>query len=85
MKKIEVLILLFLIQKKSDNPIKAITIYALPSEEWRLKENTLYKYLQGLVKDGLVKNGLQDGKSKTFYITELGLKELKKLEDLDNV
>lgn len=85
MKKIEALILVFLRCKKSDNPIKAITLYALPSEEWHLKENTLYKYLQGLVKDGLVKNGLKDGKSKTFYITELGLKELKKLEDLENV
>lgn len=85
MKKIEALILVFLRRKKSDNPIKAITLYALPSEEWHLKENTLYKYLQGLVKNGLVKNGLKDGKSKTFYITELGLKELKKLEDLDNV
>ena len=85
MKKVEALVLRFLRYKKIDKPIDGITVYGMPSENWNLKENTLYKYLQELLKTGFVKNGLQDGKCKTFYITTKGLEELKKMEELDNV
>jgi DNA-binding PadR family transcriptional regulator len=80
--KIEASILLYLRHEKLCTVVSTITTSALSErEDWGIKPETLYRYLRKMVKKGYIKNGLPDGKAKTYYITEHGL---RKLEDLEN-
>lgn len=46
-----------------------------------IQYGTVYKYLKGLVIKGYAANGLLDGRYKTFYITDEGIKKLEEYEN----
>ncbi len=82
MNKIEILLLKIL---KHDGCKSSIYSYSAKDiecmENIGIQYGTVYKYLKGLVIKGYAANGLLDGRYKTFYITDDGIKKLEEYEN----
>lgn len=61
----------------------ATTIKEIAEIEGRNKNNTLYKHMQGLKNDGLVKQGAKSERSNAYYLSEKGLNLLKNYENME--
>ena len=82
MNKIEILLLKIIQYNDYTSLYNSITAYKLSSlEDFKLKYDTIYRYLKGLVKKGYLENGLQEGKRITFYITQKGIRKLEEYKN----
>lgn len=54
-------------------------MYSMTIKEFQLdmKPSTIKRKILDLVQEGYIKNGLMDGKAKTYYISEKGVKIYK--------
>lgn len=78
MNKIEILLLKIIKYNEYTTSYSSITAYDLSNlEDFRLKYDTIYRYLKKLVKKGFLQKGLQDGRRITFYITQEGIRKLE--------
>lgn len=68
---------------KAINYMTATTIKEIAEKEGRNKINTLYKHIRGLENNGLVKQGAKFERAKAYYLSEEGLKLLKKYENAE--
>lgn len=71
MDKLDYAILHLMVERKANIKISAITRKVI-LEEFTIKSDTLYRRLSRLVKLGYLKNGIQEGRDFTYYITEQG-------------
>ncbi len=82
MNKIEILLLKILQHNNCTSQLNSMTAFCMSRQEnWGLKCDTIYRYLRKLLKNGYLENGLQDGKQKTFYITQKGIRKLEEFEN----
>lgn len=65
------------------NYMKSITLSEIAEKEGRNKINTLYKHIRGLESEELVKQGAKFERAKAYYLSEEGLKLLKKYENVE--
>lgn len=83
MNKLEILLLKMMEVNDYTSAYKSITTYDLSQmENFWLKDDTIYRYLRKLAKDDYLSYGLQEGKRKTFYITQKGIKKLEEYKDV---
>ena len=54
------------------------------AENFFCKDNTVFKQIVQLEKAGYICKGIKDGKSNTYYITDLGCEFLKEIKGLKN-
>lgn len=74
--KIEILILAELDKKQRYSVINSISVYNLDTAKC-ININTLYKKISKLEKLSLVKQGLKESRKNTYFITDLGIEQLK--------
>ncbi|MDU5219181.1 MAG: hypothetical protein E6124_00890 [Blautia producta] len=68
---------------KATNYMRATTLSEIAEKEGRNKINTLYKHMRGLENNGLVKKGAKFERANAYYLSEEGLKLLKKYENTE--
>ncbi len=79
MAKLDIAILGRLIQNKKNMFNESIQLNELNELLSNVNKKTLYNHLRSLVKKGLVNEGVKDGRYKTYYISQLGINELNKM------
>lgn len=81
MNKNELLTLLILRGNEAFTSVSAMTICEMiEGDMQQMKPNSLYKILQGLKSEGLVGNGMKDGRAATYYITKAGIDRIGEFE-----
>lgn len=71
-------ILHFLINGEFYTEFKSCTIKIM-IRELKFSESKIRLAINNFIKDGYVKEGIKQGKSKTYFITDKGLEELRNL------
>lgn len=67
--------------KKATNHMKSMTLKEIASNEKKNKPNTLYKHIRILEERNFIKSGAKVARANGYYLSEEGLKLLKKYED----
>lgn len=76
--RLEFLVLSILETNEAISRFTGMTSYEIATaDQLGYKENTIYKQLKLFEKNGFVQTGAKDGKSLTFYITDLGKCKLR--------
>lgn len=69
--------------KGATNYMRSITLIEIAEKEGRNKVNTLYKHIRGLESNGFVKQGAKNERANAYYLSDEGLKLLKKYENVE--
>ncbi len=81
MSRMDYLILSVLADNEAASVVGAMSVNEILSEiNMEYSYNALYKAVKALESEGLVKRGLKDGKSDTFYIKPEGMQKKEELE-----
>lgn len=68
-------------KNKATNHMKSMTLKEISKNEKKSKPNTLYKHIRILETKDLVKSGAKAERANGYYLSEEGLKLLKKYDD----
>lgn len=81
MNKFKFILLSLLEKNEADNLLNAMSCYDMQNEisAMNYTVNYICKVMNSFQKDGLVERGLDDRRSKTFYITNKGKKTLDEI------
>lgn len=71
-------------KQKATNHMKSMTLKEIAKNEKKNKTNTLYKHIRILEKRNLVKSGAKAERANGYYLSEDGLKLLKKYDDAED-
>ncbi len=69
--------------KRATNYIRGMTLAEIAENERRNKPNTLYKHIKILQSRGLVDLGVKVERANSFFLSDSGMKLLKKYDDLE--
>ena len=75
--RINFLILNILKAENATEPYLAMTIKEMPLQDIGRSVRSIQLHMKELIRLEFVEEGLTEGRSKTYYITEVGLKELE--------
>ncbi len=77
------IIMKILWRNRATNFIRALTLAEISELEGRNKPNTLYKHIKILQKRKLVELGVKVERANSYYISDSGMKLLKKYDDME--
>ncbi|MCI8668531.1 MAG: hypothetical protein HFI34_03240 [Lachnospiraceae bacterium] len=75
--RIDFLLLSILKEENATSSYLAMTIKEMPLQDIDRSIRSIQLHMKKLIKLNFVKEGLIEGHSRTYYITEVGLKELE--------